>query len=169
MPDTVRLAAAAGLAILALGSAACTEQPAEDEAADATASATATAEEATSVAAEDAAASACDLATDGEAGDPALAAIVGDAWAGVDETPWDVDEMQPDTICIDADGDVAVTTIDDEWTGTVTLGEADTHLLELESAEGESATWDLTYLQDDDTIGVVESGDDGKWFTYTRG
>jgi hypothetical protein len=163
MRNPIRLATAAGLAALAL--AACT--PGENEnRADAPASA-----ESSSTPAEPdpttAESEGCEATFDAATDDPIMEPYVGE-WVSQEQAPTDAEATS--TVCIEADGAVVYETPDGVWEGHLTVGDEAAPIMVLDPTEGSGGhlVLDCHYTADEDTIGLVESGDDGRWSTYVR-
>ncbi|WP_100449051.1 hypothetical protein [Glycomyces xiaoerkulensis] len=154
MRHSLRLTAAAGACALAFGLAACSgdDEPADPDEPTAT---TEAADTGTTEATEDATAEATESAE--PESDPRLEAFEGE---------WDEDvEKLGSSLSIDADGNVVMMGEGGPFEGTIVLGDAEAHRLELTStAGGASPTtldWELEYDPAADAINVVDTRDDG--------
>lgn len=170
MPKPNRLAAAAGLAVLALG--ACTAEGSDDAAPDATASAAATTESAAPTESEltDTGDAGCDATFDPATDDAIMEPYVGE-WISEEQSPVGADWPETSTVCIEADGTVTYEAPAGIWEGHLTVGDESVPMMDLDQVEGSDGgnlLLDCNYTADEDTIGLVESGDDGRWFTYAR-
>jgi hypothetical protein len=168
MPKPNRLAvAAAGLAVLALG--ACTAEESDGAAPDATTSAAATAESAAPTESEPTD-TGCDATFDSATDDPIMEPYVGE-WISEEQSPVGADWPETSTVCIEADGTVTYEAPAGIWEGHLTVGDEVAPMMDLDQVEGSDGghlLLDCNYTADEDTIGLVESGDDGRWFTYVR-
>ena len=157
MRNPIRLATVAGLAVLAL--AACTPEENDDSAADAP-----TPVESTSAPAEPDPTTdqGCDAVFDAETDDPIMEPYVGE-WVSEEQSPVGADWPETSTICIEADGSVTYEAPQGVWEGHLTVGDEVAPLMELDQTEGTEGghlLLDCNYTADEDTIGLVETGDD---------
>lgn len=166
MPKPNRLAAAAaGLAVLALG--ACTAEESDDAAPDATTSA---ATESAAPTESEPIDSGCDATFDPATDDAVMEPYVGE-WISEEQSPVGADWPETSTVCIEADGTVTYEAPAGIWEGHLTVGDESVPMMDLDQVEGSDGghlLLDCNYTAGEDTIGLVESGDDGRWFTYVR-
>ncbi|MFC3492123.1 hypothetical protein [Glycomyces rhizosphaerae] len=166
MPKPNRLAvAAAGLAVIAFG--ACSAEEGSDAAPDAT---TSEAVESAAPTESEPTDTGCDATFDPATDDAVMEPYVGE-WISEEQAPDGADSPEASTVCIEADGTVNYETPTGIWEGHLTVGDESVPMMDLDQVEGTDGgnlLLDCNYTADDDTIGLVESGDDGRWNTFVR-